>query len=65
MDWIQKEHEFNIERGLTIPSPKKSNVEFSIEKKDGVCLFCQNPDRCRKRPYKPEKGIELICSICV
>jgi hypothetical protein len=59
---IQKEHEFNIKCGLAIPAPQKSS--FFTEKKDGVCLFCQGPDRGRKRPYKPE-GAEFICSACV
>jgi hypothetical protein len=32
---------------------------FFTEKKDGVCLFCQGPDKCKKQPYKPEKGTEF------
>jgi hypothetical protein len=65
LDWIEKEQQFNIKRGLAIPTPKKSNAEFFTEKRDGVCLFCQNPDRCRKRRYKPDKGVGFICSSCV
>jgi hypothetical protein len=63
LDWIRKEHEFNIKCGLALPSPEKS--AFSTEKKDGVCLFCRGPDRGSKRTYKPEKGVEFICSDCV
>ena len=63
MDSIHKEHEFNIKRHLAIPAPQKS--AFFTEKKDGVCLFCHGPDRGGKRTYKPEKGIEFICSACV
>jgi len=65
LDWIEKEQQFNIKRGLAISTPKRSNAEFFIEKRDGVCLFCQIPDRCRKRRYKPDKSVGFICSSCV
>ena len=65
MDWIDKEHTFNIKRGLALPAPQKVSAAFFTEKKDGCCLFCHGPDRGGKRPYKPEKGIEFICSACV
>jgi len=65
LDWIEKEQQFKIKRGLAIPPPKKSHSEFFTKKRDGGCLFCQNPDRCRKRHYKPDKGVEFICSGCV
>jgi hypothetical protein len=62
LDWIDNEHAFNIRRGLAIPATKSS---FFTEKKEGVCLFCQGPDKGKKKPYKPEKGMGFICSACV
>jgi hypothetical protein len=64
LDWIEKEQQFNLKRGFAIPTTKKSNAEFFTEKRNGVCLFCQNPDRCRKRRYKTDKGVGFICSSC-
>jgi hypothetical protein len=62
LDSIQKEQEFNIQRGLTIPATKSV---FFTEKRDGVCPFCHRPDKGKKRQYTSEKDIEFICSACV
>ena len=62
---IQKEHEFNIKRGLAIPVPDKPRAAFFTEKRAGACLFCQNLDGGKKNPYRPSGDVEFICSGCV
>jgi hypothetical protein len=65
LNWIDKEHAFNIKRGLALPTPQKVSAVFFTGKKDGCCLFCHGSDRGGKGLYQPEKGIEFICSACV